>query len=239
MYSTAFSTDFPKLEFLSLADNGLKVIPDISALANTLVSLFLERNRITSLKGLYNIRFSRLRVLELMENHINAISIDKLHMPALTTLSLHDNLVKIIEPIVGILGGSSGPCAQLLVSLHDNPWHCYTSMVWLQEFKKVPGMQPTYYTGSSCRVYILDDPTLICKSPLRLKGISLWTAGIRTPFSLKIACSLSDRNFQWHNYPCWEGDMVRPVSKTTITRLYKDLSHAIISSVGERQLVFG
>ena len=185
MYSAAFSTDFPKLEYLSLVDNGLKDTPDVSLQADTLVSLLLERNRITSLKGLYNIRFPRLRVLELMKNRINAIPIDKLNMPALTRLSLHDNLLKIIEPIVRILGGTSGPCAQLLVSLHDNPWHCYTSMVWLKDFKKVPGRQPTYYTDPSCRVHILDDTALICKTPVGLEGMSLWTAGIRVHFNIK------------------------------------------------------
>ena len=186
MYSAAFSTDFPKLEYLSLVDNGLKDTPDVSLQTNTLVSLLLERNQITFLICLYNIRFPRLSVLELMKNRINTISIDKLNMAALTRLSLHDNLVKIIEPIVGILRGTSGPCAQLHVSLHDNPWHCITSMAWLKDFKKVPGRQPTYYTDPSCRVHILDDTALICKTPVGLEGISLWTAGIRVHFNIKI-----------------------------------------------------
>ena len=187
MYSTAFSTDFPRLEYLSLSDNGLNAVPGVSPLADTLVFLFLDKNRITSLEGLYNIRFPKLSVLELMENRITFISIAKLDMPALNRLSLHDNLVKIIEPIVGILGASSGPCAQLRVLLHDNPWHCNTSMAWLKEFKKEPRKFFTYYTGPSCRVYILDDPALICKTPIGLKGISLWTAGIRMHSSINIS----------------------------------------------------
>ena len=177
MYSTAFSVDFPKLELLLLDDNGLEAVPDVSLIADTLINIYLSRNRIISLRYLHNIRFPKLQILDLSKNQISIISVDKLEMPRLLTLSLHENLIKIIEPIVGMLGDPSGPCGQLLVTLHDNPWHCNTSMMWLREFNEVPGMSPTHYMGPSCRVYIFDYSTLVCNTPLRLEGESLWTAG--------------------------------------------------------------
>ena len=140
------------------------------------MSLMLSNNRITSLENIYNIRFSKLLTLDLQINQINVISMDKLEMPLLTSLSLYENMIKMIEPIVGILG-VSGPCSQLYVTLHDNPWHCDTSIMWLKEFKKEPEVSPPYYKGPDCRVSILEYSTLVCKTPQRLQGESLWTAG--------------------------------------------------------------
>ena len=179
MYWTALSTDFPTLEYLVFEDNKLNTVPDVSLIADTLIGLYLSRNRITSLRYLHKIRFPKLEMLHLDTNRISIISIDQLEMPMLSSLALHDNLIKMIEPIDGILGGSSGPCGQVEVTLHDNPWQCDASILWLNEFTKVPSTNPTYYTGPSCRVYILDYPTLVCNAPLRLEGESLWTAGTR------------------------------------------------------------
>ena len=218
MYSTALSVDFPNLEYLALVDNRLNAVPDVSLIADTLIGLLLSKNRIISLRYLHNIRFSKLEILNLQTNRISVISINQLDMPMLRTLSLDDNLIKVIEPIDGILGGSSGPCGQLEVTLHDNPWQCDASILWLKEFTKVPALGPTYYTGPSCRVYIFDCPTLSCNAPLRLEGESLWTAGTKFPyvslkchyagivnvllseFSIKIDIWLLEGSFQFGNY---------------------------------------
>ena len=90
-------------------------------------------------------------MLELQTNRINVISTDQLEMAMLYSLTLHGNPIKIIEPIVGIFGGS-GLCSQLYVTLHDNPWHCNPSIMWLKDFKEVPEVDPSYYTGPGCRV---------------------------------------------------------------------------------------
>ena len=82
MYTTAFSSDFPKLEHLTLVNNGLKEVPNVSLVVDTLRSLYLLRN-------IYNIRFSELQTLELQTNRIRLISIDKLEMPQLTSLLLY------------------------------------------------------------------------------------------------------------------------------------------------------
>ena len=184
MYWTALSTDFPTLEYLVLENNKLNTVPDVSLIADTLIGLYLSRNRITSLRYLHKIRFSKLEVLDLQTNRISVFSTDQLEMPMLSSLTLHDNLIKMIEPIDGILGGSSGPCGQLQVTLHNNPWLCDASILRLKDFTKVPSIDPTYYTGPACRVYILDHPTLVCNAPLRLEGESLWTAGTRLNFCM-------------------------------------------------------
>ena len=192
MYTTAFSYDFPKLETLTLVNNGLKEVPKVSLVVDTLCSLYLSRNRITSLKNIYNIRFPKLRTLELQTNRIRLISIDKLEMPQLTSLLLYENLIKTVEPIAGILGGSSGRCGQLYVSFNINPWHCDTSMMWLKECDKMPGINPTYYRGPSCRVYFIDYPNLVCKTPEHLEGESIWTAGNIVNFSLGIELTMEE-----------------------------------------------
>ena len=179
MYWTAFSTDFSVLEYLVLDNNRLNAVPDVSLIADTLIGLRLPRNCITSLRYLHNIRFSKLKVLDLQTNRISVFSTDQLEMPMLSLLTLNDNFIKMIGPIDGIFGGSPGLCGQLELTLHGNPWQCNASILWLKEFTKVPEMEPTYYAGPSCRVYILDNPTLVCNTPLRLKGESLWTEGTR------------------------------------------------------------
>ena len=188
-YSIAFSTDFPNLEHLSLLNGGLKTIPKVSLIADTLVSLILSSNRIASLENIYNIHFPKLSVLNLQGNQINFILMDELELPELNSLSIDDNLIKMIEPIVGILS-ESGPCSQLYVTLHGNPWHCDTSIMWLKEFNEVPEAAIPYYTGPACRVNIMDDPTLVCKTPLHLEGESLWTAGTKIQFRPEITGQL-------------------------------------------------
>ena len=167
-------------------NNGLKEVPNVSLVVDTLLSLYSSRNRITSLRNIYNIRCSELRTLVLQTNRIRLISIDKLEMPQLPSLLLYAKLIKTIEPIAEILGGSSGRCGQLYVSFNINPWHCDMSMMWLKECDKMPEINPIYYRGPSCRVYILDYPNLVCKTPERLEGESIWTAGNIVNFSLEI-----------------------------------------------------
>ena len=72
-YSIEFSIDFPKLEHLSLLKSGLKRVPKVSPVADTLVSLILSSNRITSLENIYNIHFPKLSMLNLQANQIHVI----------------------------------------------------------------------------------------------------------------------------------------------------------------------
>ena len=161
------------------------MVPKVSPVADTLVSLILSSNRITSLENIYNIHFPKLSMLNLQANQINFILMDKLELPVLNSLTLDDNLIKMMEPIVGILS-ESGPCSQLYVTLHGNPWHCDTSIMWLKEFNEVSEVAFPYHQGPTCRVNLIDDPTLVCKTPLHLEGESLWTAGTTIHFRSQI-----------------------------------------------------
>ena len=170
----AFSTDFPKLVHLSLEDNGLNSVPDVSRIADTLAGLTLMNNRITSLQNMYNMRFPKLLFLGLNKNRIIAVSVKKLEMPQLKELLLHDNLIKVIEPMDGKFVSSNVPCSQLYVTLHDNPWHCDVSLAWLKDFKL---SNNTLYTGPICRVVIIAFTSMTCSTPLQLQGKPVWEAG--------------------------------------------------------------
>ena len=170
---------YPKLKHISLHKNRLTYVPDFGQLVDQLKYLMLSYNSIESLHNIYNIRFIRLRTLNLEKNRIKYISLSLLYMPMIYRLDISGNLLETLEPIGSILPtGDLEKRGHMTAFLHSNPWHCNGSLSWLYK-----GLNPhsnlwcMSYRNRSCSLYIGVIHYLFCKTPKQLNGKGIMTLG--------------------------------------------------------------
>ena len=98
---------YPKLKYISLHQNNLTYVPDFGQLVEHLEYVILSHNCIESLHSIYNVRYIKLRSLNLKKNRIKHISLSSVNMPMIHNLDIADNLLETLEPIENVL--SKGP----------------------------------------------------------------------------------------------------------------------------------
>ena len=169
----------PLLKHISLHKNHLTYVPDFGQLVDQLKYLILSHNSKELLHNIYNIRFNKLRTLNLERNCIKHISLSSLDMPMIFRLHIADNLLETLEAIESILPiGDPGKRGHITAFIDRNPWHCNGSLSWLYK-----GLHPhsnvgcVSYRNTSCSLFIGDLRYLFCKTPKHLNGKGLMTLG--------------------------------------------------------------
>ena len=120
------------MQTLSASYNNLREMPaSLCMIADSLETLSLQGNSITTLKPLHDIRFTRLKWLFLSRNKIYALDPDALWLPYLIIVDLTDNHIRQITDISTVSWGRNVTVGKAEVNLDGNPWHCNASMNWL------------------------------------------------------------------------------------------------------------
>ena len=156
-----------------MAHNRFTSVPFLARLSEQLYSLDLAFNDIESVHNVYDVIFPRLHVLGLEFNHIKYISLSRLHMPNLGTLSINNNDLVTIDPIGVLLNGVSTSCHYLEVFLRGNRWHCNDSLSWIYDDKNLTREaheSNLVCTSPSCQVYSVECRLLVCQTPTELRG---------------------------------------------------------------------
>ena len=119
-----------KIQYLYLHNCDLIRIPALRAIAGSLVHLQISANKITTLKPLEGILFTRLSKLNLNGNRIPDLVPNALLLPRLNSMYMRLNLLnQIADPSQAPWGMDVTDGAR--VNLGFNPWHCSATMFWL------------------------------------------------------------------------------------------------------------
>ena len=143
---------FLKLRSLSLSQGFLESVPPINALQQTIDTLNLESNKITTLHGgwLKSV-YGRLRRLRITNNRIFVVSSQIWKaIPHISNIIIFDNeITQIEDPELEFLPKST------YINLNDNPLDCTSRLAWI-------------VASSWLRV-----SSAICNTPSCRKGIPL------------------------------------------------------------------
>ena len=169
---------FKQLQKLFFTENTFRVVPDISALHNTIVVLILSMNSIHSINGWLNEAiYLQLSELYLDHNVIREFDPNMLsYWPNLNLLNLDGN--RIVQLPTGYKEDHYKNCSEdnpNVCTLHfeRNPIHCDRSIEgiitrWRKEYDS---------SRITCNVEIYGLSRTICSCPARLRGRDLATLG--------------------------------------------------------------
>ena len=121
------------MQTLTVVSSDLREMPiSLHMIAESLETLSLSDNSITTLKPLYRIRFTQLKWLFLSSNKISSLDSGALLLPRLRAMNLNDNRIRQMTDISTVSWGRTATGgSQPQVYLDGNPWHCNASMNWL------------------------------------------------------------------------------------------------------------
>ena len=125
------------LQRLSLGNNLFTAIPNLTKISHTLVNLYMDDNR---LSDIYEANFSRLELLDLVNNCIDSFPYPKWTWPLLRTLHLQENRMPAITP-----EWFWNAIEPLTLLANNNPWKCNRNLCWLNNCSLGNDLGMTHY----------------------------------------------------------------------------------------------
>ena len=161
------------LEHLTFRNSGLSVVPkSIRYVANTIRTLDLTNNCITTLENMESIIFLNLATIYLTRNCILHLNHMSLQLPALTYLFISENHLTHLSDMSTCQWGMAYQGSWFVrISLKHNPWHCNGSMLWLQALLCIhPVEMSACYIRQPQGLIINNVALLECHSPEKVQG---------------------------------------------------------------------
>ena len=166
---------FDMLERLSLAMNSITSLPEMHYLNATLKTLNVHRNRLIDMASLYFVPMLKLERLSFGHNSLTNISFEHARWPAMTFISLSDNLLSTIQPFW------HAAQRKTTIYLLRNPWHCNSELCWLAPCRaKVTQRKIRELVCSHNRHNLFVRVTymgLVCNSPAERKKLRISESG--------------------------------------------------------------
>ena len=160
-----------ELKVLGVSYNIMTSIPNLSPVARTITSIYMNYNKIYSIDSLHDTYFPSLVSLYLSNNHISAINGSLLkNMPSLQFIQLAYNHLEQMLDIRVILYDHFKQSVSVMLT--GNHWNCAANMscIW----QGVDHGDHFSFDINNVTLALFDNFRMRCHSPNRTRGLSFW-----------------------------------------------------------------
>ena len=192
---------YRKLRMLFITKTSLRSTPlSLNYTSNTIYTLGLIYNAITSVDFMEYVNYSQLAQLDLNHNRITHLRPEAFVTPKLRIMNLRNNMIVTLGDVTQYPWGNALDEFQyLLIDLRGNHWNCNTSMNWmhnhlynLQEklFKEI------IYAKPPLKPYVSRVNEMVCHSPSEYTGTTVVPPDVLAGIN-KTVRSLHDLAGRW------------------------------------------
>ena len=160
-----------ELKVLGVSYNIMTSIPNLSPVARTITSIYMNYNKIYSIDSLHDTYFPSLVSLYLSNNHISGINGSVLkNMPSLQFIQLAYNHLEQMLDIRVILYDHFKQSVSVMLT--GNHWNCAANMSWI--WQGVDHGDHFSFDINNVTLALFDNFRMRCHSPNRTRGLSFW-----------------------------------------------------------------